>query len=98
FAIGPHAVSGPRGVFGSLEIFCGGKNDTGDAPPHQHDNGCSACACACGENSVLAVLAGGKPALPLFAIQAVASPFSIAAALVPAKHRPQTSRAPPIDA
>jgi hypothetical protein len=97
FAIGPHEVSGLRGVFDSLGIFCGSKN-TGDAPPHQHDNGCGACPFACGGASVLAVPPGGKPALPPLADQAVASPFLIAMPPVPTKHRPQTPRAPPTDA
>jgi hypothetical protein len=93
FMIGPQGLAGPHEVFASLAIFCGGKN-TGDAP-RQHDNGCGACAFACGAGSLLAVLPGSKPALPLLADQAVASPFPAPAPQVPAKHRPQTSRAPP---
>jgi hypothetical protein len=96
-AIGPHAVAAPRGVFGSLAIFCGSKN-TGNAPAHRHDDGCGACAIACGESPVLAGVPGGKPPLPPFADQAVVAPLPMAAPPVPAKHRPQTSRAPPIDA
>jgi hypothetical protein len=95
-AIGPHAVSAPRPVFGSLAIFCGSKK-TGDAPPHPHQDGCGACAFACGEDSLLALLPGGKRAAPPFAERAVVSVFAMAASLAPAKHRPQTSRAPPIE-
>ncbi len=98
FAIGLHAVSVPRGVFGSLAVFCGGKNSTGDAPPHQHDNGCGACPFACGGHSVAAVMPGGRPAPAPFADQTVAPAFPTVVPPIPAKHRPQTSRAPPVDA
>ena len=95
-AIEPHALSLSRGVFGSLVFLCGGKDDTGDAPPYQHDNGCGACPFACDEHLVLTVMPGGKPALPRLADQTIAPAFLVTVFPVPAKHRPQTSRAPPI--
>jgi hypothetical protein len=92
--IGSHGAFGPHGVVDPRVIICGG-NNTGDVP-QQQDNDCGGCLLACGGGPVLAVLPGAKPALPLFADQAGASPLPVAAAMAPAKHRPQTSRAPPV--
>jgi hypothetical protein len=92
FVLGAHVGSDPFAV-----ICASDSADDHKGPLKQNNSDCSACPLACGRGSLAVVPSGTKLSLAPSASRLQSSVLWDEALPLPATHRPQASRAPPIE-